>query len=323
MSAPVQPSTPADRERAKSRLRTLTRGAIVAAAGATAALGIVVAHDRPGASAGPTTAGSGSTSSTSSNGSSSSGSTLRHLQLRYDRHHGEYREHRHLVFIVSDPDAKLPVADRDVGGNVAVTQGTGVIEPVLTTRSFRAIGTTATVVVQEPGAAEEAEQILAGELAAFDLACSRFRPDSELESVHANAGRTVAVSALLFEALSVACDVAERTGGAVDPTIGNAIVALGYDADLDEVQCTPARPAAGARTRGGLPARAAQSARPHRPHPARRPSRPGLVRQGIGRRPGGRPHCRTDRHRHPREPRWRRRRRRPTPGGRVGRGDRP
>jgi thiamine biosynthesis lipoprotein len=126
-----------------------------------------------------------------------------------------------------------------------VTQGTGVIEPVLTTRSFRAIGTTATVVVQELGDAEEAEQILAGELAAFDLACSRFRPDSELESVHANAGHTVAVSALLFEALSVACDVAERTGGAVDPTVGNAIVALGYDADLDEVQSrSPAPPQA-------------------------------------------------------------------------------
>lgn len=121
-------------------------------------------------------------------------------------------------------------------------QGTDVMEPVLATRSFRAIGTTATVVVQEPGDAEEAEQILAGELAAFDLACSRFRPDSELEWVHANAGRTVAVSALLFEALSVACDAAERTGGAVDPTIGNAIAALGYDADLDEVQSRPPTP---------------------------------------------------------------------------------
>jgi thiamine biosynthesis lipoprotein len=123
-----------------------------------------------------------------------------------------------------------------------MTPGTDVIEPVLTKRSFPAIGTTATVVVQEPGDAEEAEQILAGELAAFDLACSRFRPDSELQWVHANAGRTVAVSALLFEALSVACDTAERTGGAVDPTIGNAIVALGYDADLGEVQSRPSAP---------------------------------------------------------------------------------
>ena len=123
-----------------------------------------------------------------------------------------------------------------------MTPATDVMEPVLTKRSFRAIGTTATVVVQEPGAADEAEQLLAGELAALDLACSRFRQDSELQSVHANAGRAVTVSGLLFEALSVACDAAERTGGAVDPTIGNAIAALGYDADLAEVQSRPPAP---------------------------------------------------------------------------------
>ena len=47
---------------------------------------------------------------------------------------------------------------------------------------------------------------------------------------------------LLFEALSVALHAAERTGGAVDPTIGNAIAALGYDADLEEVQARPPAP---------------------------------------------------------------------------------
>jgi thiamine biosynthesis lipoprotein len=52
----------------------------------------------------------------------------------------------------------------------------------------------------------------------------------------------VAVSALLFEALTVACDVAEKTRGAVDPTVGNAIAALGYDADLAEVRSRPAVP---------------------------------------------------------------------------------
>jgi FAD:protein FMN transferase len=105
----------------------------------------------------------------------------------------------------------------------------------LTARSFRAIGTTATVVVQEPAAAELAEILLARELDAVDRACSRFRPDSELESLHDRAGKPVVVSELLFEALEVAVLVAARTGGVVDPTVGNAIAALGYDADLDEV----------------------------------------------------------------------------------------
>ena len=123
-----------------------------------------------------------------------------------------------------------------------MTSAVDVNEPVLTTRSFRAIGTTATVVVQDPAAADAAEHALAAELEALDMACSRFREDSELQMVHANAGRSVEVGGLLFEALEVALNAAERTGGAVDPTIGNAIAALGYDADLDEVQARTAAP---------------------------------------------------------------------------------
>jgi FAD:protein FMN transferase len=121
----------------------------------------------------------------------------------------------------------------------------------LVLRSLRAIGTTATVVVQDPSAAERAEQMLRTELEAIDLACSRFRPDSELEMVHDHAGAAVKVSPLLFEALEVAYDVAERTRGAVDPTIGNAIAALGYDRDLSEVQASlPTPPRALGRVAG-------------------------------------------------------------------------
>jgi thiamine biosynthesis lipoprotein len=116
---------------------------------------------------------------------------------------------------------------------------TTVSETDLTTRSFRAIGTTATVVVQEPDRANLAENVLNRVLNEMDLACSRFREDSELAMVHAEAGRTVQVSSLLFEALEVACSVAARTGGAVDPTVGNAICALGYDVDLAQVQTRP------------------------------------------------------------------------------------
>ena len=114
--------------------------------------------------------------------------------------------------------------------------------PALTTRSFRSMGTTATVVVQDGTAAAEAERLLAAELDAVDRACSRFRPDSELERLHAAAGRSIEVSQLFFAALGVALDAAKRTGGAVDPTIGNAIAALGYDADLDEVRARPPAP---------------------------------------------------------------------------------
>ena len=119
---------------------------------------------------------------------------------------------------------------------------TGTGQPVLTARSFRAIGTTATVVVQRLEHADAAERILAAELRAIDLACSRFRADSEIQAVHAGAGRPVPVSGLLFEALEVAYSAAARTGGAVDPTVGNAIADLGYDRDLREVLARPPAP---------------------------------------------------------------------------------
>jgi thiamine biosynthesis lipoprotein len=112
-------------------------------------------------------------------------------------------------------------------------------EAALVERSWRAIGTTATVLVPGSAGADAAERILAGRIDAIDRACSRFRDDSELQMVHAHAGRTVRVSPLLFEALEVACRVAERTGGAVDPTVGNAIATLGYDRDLSEVGDRP------------------------------------------------------------------------------------
>jgi FAD:protein FMN transferase len=122
----------------------------------------------------------------------------------------------------------------------------------LAARSFRALGTTATVVVPDSSDADIAEQLLREEVEAIDRACSRFRPDSELAHLHAHAGRTIKVSSLLFEALDVAYSVAERTHGAVDPTVGQAMSALGYDRDFEQIEARPIeradlRPAPGFR----------------------------------------------------------------------------
>jgi thiamine biosynthesis lipoprotein len=100
---------------------------------------------------------------------------------------------------------------------------------------MRAIGTTAIVAVTETSAADHAERILRDELAAIDVACSRFRPDSELWNLHRAEGAPVKVSPLLFEAVTVACQVARRTDGAVDPTVGTALEELGYDRDFFEL----------------------------------------------------------------------------------------
>jgi thiamine biosynthesis lipoprotein len=101
--------------------------------------------------------------------------------------------------------------------------------PVL--RAMHAIGTTAIVAVTEPGAADQAVTILREELVAIDAACSRFRDDSEVCALQRAGGTPVEVSALLFDAIRVACEVANRTDGAVDPTVGAAMESLGYDRD--------------------------------------------------------------------------------------------
>ena len=151
----------------------------------------------------------------------------------------------------------------------------------LTVRSFSAIGTTASVVVQEPSKAEAAERMLRAEIESIDLACSRFRSDSELEMVHAHAGAAVRVSSLLFDALAVSYEVAERTHGAVDPTIGNAIAALGYDKDLKEVQARPRAPGGASALQRRLHPFASQFGPPDGPYPSRSEIGPGFLGQGV------------------------------------------
>ena len=98
--------------------------------------------------------------------------------------------------------------------------------------TFRVFGTTATLLVTEARVLAAARQLADAELAAVDLACSRFRADSELSMLNAAAGVTVGISGLFAELLSEALRAARLTDGAVDPTCGRAIADLGYDRDF-------------------------------------------------------------------------------------------
>ncbi len=95
--------------------------------------------------------------------------------------------------------------------------------------SLRALGTTALVVVDDPDALVIARRVLVRELRAVDVACSRFRPDSELVKLNAAGGAPRRVGPVLWEALVAAVEVARTTGGLVDPTIGKAMRLAGYD----------------------------------------------------------------------------------------------
>lgn len=99
----------------------------------------------------------------------------------------------------------------------------------------RALGVRVRLVVTDAACLPRASDILQTELAALDLACSRFRADSELSAVNRSAGRRVAVSPLLSAAIAVALTAARQTGGMVDPTLGGSMTRLGYDQDFDRL----------------------------------------------------------------------------------------
>ncbi|HEY7323446.1 MAG TPA: FAD:protein FMN transferase [Streptosporangiaceae bacterium] len=107
--------------------------------------------------------------------------------------------------------------------------------PDLVWTSFRAFGTFGALLVTRQAAARSAFEVLGQELRAFDLACSRFRPDSELTRLNRDSGRRHAISPLLAEALAAALRAAAATDGDVDPTCGRSLVQLGYDRDFAEV----------------------------------------------------------------------------------------
>ena len=99
---------------------------------------------------------------------------------------------------------------------------------------WTALGTQVWLVVTDPDVLARARHLLAADLAEVDAACSRFRPDSELMSLGTAAG-PVQVSPLLAEAIGVALRAARLTGGDVDPTVGAAMVAIGYDRDFSQL----------------------------------------------------------------------------------------
>ena len=104
-----------------------------------------------------------------------------------------------------------------------------------TSASFGALGSIAVVAVRDPGALQTARGRVEQVVARFDEACSRFRDDSELTALNASAGAPVRVSPLLLEAVEAALRAARITEGDVDPTIGEALIALGYDRDFDSI----------------------------------------------------------------------------------------
>ncbi|HEY6379253.1 MAG TPA: FAD:protein FMN transferase [Candidatus Dormibacteraeota bacterium] len=105
----------------------------------------------------------------------------------------------------------------------------------LATAEDRALGTNVRVVVTRPQSLAGAKAAVDATLRDFDLACSRFRDDSELARLNGRAGCETRVSPLLAQALEQGLRAARITDGDVDPTVGAAMRLVGYDVDFGSV----------------------------------------------------------------------------------------
>ncbi|MEN3313509.1 MAG: FAD:protein transferase [Actinomycetota bacterium] len=92
-----------------------------------------------------------------------------------------------------------------------------------------ALGSTALLWTTDDAALSDATAELVRELEGVDLACSRFRDDSELARLNRAQGKPFAASRYLFEAVRTAVRAAAATDGWVDPTIGRGLRLAGYD----------------------------------------------------------------------------------------------
>ena len=120
-------------------------------------------------------------------------------------------------------------------------------ETAATAVTFPAIGTTNAILVTDPRTLPEATRYAKAHLAELARAASRFRPDSEVSLLAArsadapDATVTAQISPLFVDYLRAARHAARISGGLVDFTVGSAVVASGYDTDMDLVRarCTP------------------------------------------------------------------------------------
>jgi thiamine biosynthesis lipoprotein len=107
------------------------------------------------------------------------------------------------------------------------------------TDTWQALGTTAVLSVAGPESGD-ARRAAQREIDAIDAVASRFRADSELTRVNRRAGGWVKVSPLLWEAIALGLRAAAVSEGAVDPTLGESLIANGYDRDWHSLPSAPA-----------------------------------------------------------------------------------
>jgi FAD:protein FMN transferase len=101
---------------------------------------------------------------------------------------------------------------------------------------MKALGTGVELLTTDPRKIAQAASEVQLQLAEVDAACSRFRPDSELEVANRSSGHPVAVGPLLSQAIETALRGARLTDGDLDPTVGEVMRVIGYDRSFNELR---------------------------------------------------------------------------------------
>ncbi|HXH10621.1 MAG TPA: FAD:protein FMN transferase [Alphaproteobacteria bacterium] len=115
-------------------------------------------------------------------------------------------------------------------------------DPPLHHLAFRAMNCDMAVWVMVDGPHEASQHLSAVKdfMQQLEACLSRFHPESELSRLNARAGQVVPVGDWLWEVLNCALDGAGCSGGLFDPTILDALEAVGYDRTFPNIVKTAA-----------------------------------------------------------------------------------
>lgn len=113
---------------------------------------------------------------------------------------------------------------------------------VTAARRWELWSTEACVIVTEPSMLDQAVGLCREVCHDVEMACSRFRDDSELMILGSRLSEGQEISEVFAAIVRSALAAAEMTDGDVDPTIGSVLLGLGYDRDfaLLDVRWNPA-----------------------------------------------------------------------------------
>lgn len=106
----------------------------------------------------------------------------------------------------------------------------------MNTTSWRAWSCTIELTAAHKCDLEPARRVVEQVMGEVNASANRFEHSSDLSRLNANSGRYVIVRPLTIQLLELAIEVADQTHGNVTPTIGAALLAQGYDDEIDVVR---------------------------------------------------------------------------------------